>query len=66
MKNSLKEKRIHRELTQVQLAEMVSVSRQSIISIETSRYIPSILLSLKIANVLGLKVEELFELEELD
>ncbi|UAY52121.1 helix-turn-helix transcriptional regulator [Ferruginibacter albus] len=66
MKNYLREERINKELTQVQLAEMVNVSRQTIISIETGRYIPSVLLSLKLATALGKKVEALFELEKSD
>jgi len=66
MKNYLKEERTIKQLTQVQLAEMVNVSRQTIISIETSRYIPSVLLSMKLANALGKKVEALFELEKSD
>ena len=66
MKNNLKEERIKKELTQVQLAEIVNVSRQTIISIETNRYVPSVLLSLKIANALKIKVENLFELENSD
>ncbi len=66
MKNYLREERINQQLTQVQLAEMVKVSRQTIISIETNRYIPSVLLSLKLAKVLGKKVEFLFELEKND
>lgn len=64
MKNYLREERINKQLTQVQLAEMVNVSRQTIISIETNRYVPSVLLSLKLANVLGKKVEALFRLEK--
>ena len=66
MKNYIKEERTHKQLTQVQLAEMVNVSRQTIISIESSRYIPSVLLSLKLARILGKKVEVLFELEKSD
>ncbi len=66
MKNYVKEERTNKQLTQVQLAEIVNVSRQTIISIETSRYIPSVLLSLKLANALGRKVEALFELEKSD
>lgn len=66
MKNYLKEIRTHKQLTQVQLADMVNVSRQTIISIETSRYIPSVLLSMKLAYALGKKVETLFELERSD
>lgn len=66
MKNYLKEQRTNKQLTQVQLAEMVKVSRQTIISIENSHYTPSVLLSLKLADVLGKKVEALFELEKSD
>lgn len=66
MKNQLKELRTSQQLTQIQLAEMVNVSRQSIISIETNRYIPSVLLSIKIAKALGITVEELFQLEDGD
>ena len=66
MTNYLKEERTNQQLTQLQLAEMVNVSRQSIISIESNRYIPSVLLTLKIALVLGKKVEDLFKLDESD
>lgn len=66
MKNTIKEARTHLQLTQVQLAEMVNVSRQTIISIENSRYIPSVLLSLKLAIALRKKVEALFQLDKSD
>jgi putative transcriptional regulator len=66
MKNYIKEERTNKQLTQVQLAEMVNVSRQTIISIESSRYIPSVILSLKLAQALGKKVEALFVLEKMD
>jgi putative transcriptional regulator len=66
MKNYLKENRAQRGLTQAELADAVQVSRQTIISIETSRYIPSVVLSLKLAKHLGKKVEEIFELEKKD
>ena len=66
MKNILKEVRLKRELTQVQLAEMVRVSRQTIFSIEINKYVPSVTLSLKLAKALGKKVEEIFLLERLD
>lgn len=66
MKNFIKEERTRLYLTQVQLAEKVNVSRQTIISIENSRYIPSVLLSLKLAAVLNKKVEALFVLEKSD
>lgn len=66
MKNYVREERTNKQLTQVQLAEMVNVSRQTIISIETSRYTPSVILAIKLANVLGKKVETLFEVEKSD
>ena len=66
MKNYVREERTKKELTQVKLAEMVNVSRQTIISIETNRYTPSVILAIKLAGVLGKKVESLFEIEESD
>ena len=66
MKNNLKAERLTKGITQAQLAELVSVSRQTIISIESNRYNPSVLLSLKIALVLKKRVEQLFELEPND
>jgi len=66
MKNYIKEERTKKQLTQVELAEMVNVSRQTIISIETGRYTPSVTLAIKLAIVLGKRVEVLFEVEKTD
>lgn len=66
MINFVKEARIQKQLTQQRVAELINVSRQTIISIETNRYVPSVLLSLKLARTLGMKVEELFALENMD
>ncbi len=66
MKNILKNERIKKEYTQVQLAELVNVSRQTIISIESGRYIPSVLLAIKIAKELDSRVENLFQIEKSD
>ena len=66
MKNYVREERTKKELTQVKLAEMVNVSRQTIISIETSSYTPSVILAIKLADVLGKKVETLFKVEKSD
>ncbi|MEN8249264.1 MAG: helix-turn-helix transcriptional regulator [Bacteroidota bacterium] len=66
MKNRVREERHINNLTQASLAEIVSVSRQTIISIESYRYIPSTILSLKLAKVFNKKVEEMFILEETD
>jgi putative transcriptional regulator len=67
MKTSLRRFRFDRgELSQQQLAEMVSVSRNTIISIERGDYAPSVKLALLLAEVLETTVEELFILEEKD
>ena len=66
MTNTLKATRQKKELTQEQLAALVNVSRQSIISVESGQYIPTTLLALKLASVLKVKVEDLFALEKGD
>jgi len=66
MKNTIKIERARHDLTQGDLAEKVGVSRQTINSIETKKYVPSAVLALKIARVFQLPVEDLFELEEDD
>ncbi|HHE64805.1 MAG TPA: helix-turn-helix domain-containing protein, partial [Bacteroidetes bacterium] len=54
------------ELTQQQLADLVMVSRQTIVSIEGGDYAPSVKLALLLAKKLETTVEELFILEEKD
>ena len=66
MKNNLHVERAIKRLTQADLADQVSVSRQTIHSIESNKYIPSTLLALKIARVFGKSVEEIFQLEKKD
>ena len=66
MKNSLKVQRAIAGLTQQNLAEAIGVSRQTINAIESGKYIPSTVLSLKIAKRFGLSLEEIFELEDTD
>lgn len=63
MKNNVRQFRADKKLTQQDLAEAIGVSRQSIIAIESGKYVPSTLLSLKLAARLGASVESLFELE---
>lgn len=63
MKNVVKEERINRNLTQTQLAELIGVSRQTIFSIEINKYVPSVMLAMKLAKVFDKKVEEVFLLE---
>jgi putative transcriptional regulator len=66
MINTVKEERIKKQLTQTELADLVNVSRQTIFSIEINKYTPSVLLAMKLAKVLGKKVEQLFIVEESD
>ena len=66
MKNRLKVARAEMDLTQEELAQRVGVSRQSINAIESGRYVPSAVLALKMAQVFGKPVEEIFFLEEDD
>lgn len=67
MKTNLRRFRFERgELSQQQLADMVMVSRQTIVAIERGNYSPSVKLALILARKLETTVEELFELEEGD
>ncbi|MBD3180164.1 MAG: helix-turn-helix domain-containing protein [Candidatus Latescibacteria bacterium] len=52
------------EITQEALAKEVGVTRQTIISIEKNRYVPSALLALKLAMFFGRKFEDIFYLTE--
>ena len=58
----LREARTGAGLTQAELAELVSVSRKTINTVENSVFIPSTLLALKLAKALGKRVEDLFYL----
>ncbi len=60
MENRVRQMRSERGMTQEELAERVGVSRQTIISIESGRYNPSIMLAYKLASSFGLHIEELF------
>ncbi len=66
MKNTIRIQRAVKNITQAQLAEAIGVSRQTINTIESGRYIPSTVLALKMAKVFEKSVEELFELDEKD
>ena len=66
MKNSLKIERAKMNLTQQELADKVGVSRQTINSIESNRFIPSTTLAIKLSEHFKTTVNELFELEEDD
>ncbi|MEZ5959222.1 MAG: helix-turn-helix domain-containing protein [Hyphomonadaceae bacterium] len=60
----LKEARVRAGLTQAELAELVSVSRKTINTVENGVFVPSTLLALKLAQALRRRVEDLFYLED--
>ena len=66
MKNTVRIERAILDITQQQLADAVGVSRNTIISIESGRYLPSTVLALKIARHFGKPVEMIFRLEDTD
>ncbi len=66
MKNNIRVERAIKNITQAELADLIGVSRQTINTIESNRYVPSTVLALKIARVFEKPVEEIFMLGEED
>jgi putative transcriptional regulator len=64
IENQIKQLREQNGYTQQDLAEKVTVSRQTIISLESGRYNPSIILAYKIARVFNLTIEDVFEFDK--
>ena len=66
MKNNIKVERAIQNMTQAKLAEMISVSRQTINAMELNKYVPSTVLALKISNIFKKPVNEIFFLDKED
>jgi putative transcriptional regulator len=66
MKNTLKVYRAMHDITQESLAQRLGVTRQTIVSIESGRYDPSIGLAFKIAHFFKVAIEDVFSDEEED
>lgn len=66
MDNNVFRLRKSRKMTQEELARLVGVTRQTIISIESGKYTASLPLAMKIAKVFDKRVEEVFILEDGD
>ena len=66
MDNNVFRLRKSRKMTQEELARLVGVTRQTIISIESGKYTASLNLAMKIAKVFDKRVEEVFILEDGD
>jgi putative transcriptional regulator len=60
MTNRIKELRARNNLTQMDLARKVGVRRETIVFLEKDRYNPSLKLAYDIAQVFGMKIEEVF------
>lgn len=66
MKNNIKVERAIMNLTQEELANHISVSRQTINAMEANKYVPSTVLALKIARLFKKPVEQIFFLDDED
>jgi putative transcriptional regulator len=66
MRNRLKVLRAERDWTQEELAKRLAVSRQAINAIETGKYDPSLPLAMKLAQLFGQAVEQVFFLDQAD
>ena len=64
LENRLKELRARDRLNQTELAKKAGVSRQTVSLIERGEYAPSVIIALKIANIFGENVENVFYLKE--
>lgn len=65
IRNSLRQHRVLAGgMTQEALADRAGVTRQTILAIEKGNYSPSVGLALRLASILGVPVEALFQLEE--
>ena len=64
MKNKIEEIRKERGIRQEDFAKLMGVSRQTISSLETGKYNPSIFLAYKIAKYFGMTIEEVFVFDE--
>jgi putative transcriptional regulator len=64
MRNRVKEQRTQREMSQADLAAALGVSRQTVISIESGRYLPSLPLAFRIARFFESTVDKMFDPED--
>ena len=64
MKNKIEEIRKEKGIRQEDFAKLMGVSRQTISSLETGKYNPSIFLAYKIAKFFGMTIEEVFIFDE--
>jgi putative transcriptional regulator len=61
VKNRLKVLRAERDWSQAELADRLDVSRQTVNALETGKYDPSLPLAFRIAQLFGLRIEDVFD-----
>lgn len=66
MKNSIKVERAKKNITQADLAKLAKVSRQTINAMELGKYVPSTVLALRLAQIFGVELSQIFTLEDSD
>lgn len=64
LSNQIKVQRAIKNITQEELAAQIGVTRKTINTIETGKFVPSTILAIKMARFFEIKVEELFTLVE--
>lgn len=65
LKNSIRKLRFENgEMTQQALADRIGVSRQTVIALEANKYVPSLLLAMRLARVFNTTVEQVFAFDE--
>ena len=64
LRNTIRELRAERNMTQQELAEKIGVTRQTVIAIELDKYSPSLETAFRIARVFGVPLEQVFQYEE--
>ena len=62
--NAVRRHRLARDITQSELAELLGVTRQTVLSIEKGKYTPSVGLALRLAEIFAVSVETLFQLNK--
>jgi putative transcriptional regulator len=63
LRNTIRELRAVRSMTQQELADLISVTRQTVIAIERDKYSPSLEVAFRIASVFGVPLEQVFQYE---
>jgi putative transcriptional regulator len=64
VQNRVREQRVQGRLSQAELADALGVSRQTVISIEGGRYLPSLPLAFRIARFFDMPVDKMFDPDE--